>query len=127
MILLVDDDPDVRDSLSECLLSSGHEVRTAENGQRALEQLTRGPRPDLILLDLRMPLLDGYHVLETLRSTERLRSIPVLIVSALRDVEPEALKRCCGVLPKPVRMDRLIAAVERILPAQTGDSAQQAT
>jgi CheY-like chemotaxis protein len=116
MILLVDDDADVRESLTECLLSSGHEVRTAENGRRALEHLRAGSRPDLILLDLRMPLLDGYEVLETLRASEHLSSIPVLIVSALRDVEPRALERTCGFLPKPVRMDRLIAAVDRVVP-----------
>ena len=117
MILLVDDDPDVRDSLTECLLSSGHEVRTAENGQRALEELRGGPKPDLILLDLRMPILDGYQLLAILRGAEHLRSIPVLVVSAAREVEPRALEGTCGLLSKPVRLDRLIAAVERAVPA----------
>lgn len=117
MILLVDDDPDVRDSLTECLLSSGHEVRTAENGQLALEELRDGPRPDLILLDLRMPILDGYQLLAILRRAEHLRSIPVLVVSATRDVEPAVLEGTCGILSKPVRLDRLMAAVERAVPA----------
>jgi len=116
MILVVDDDPDVRDSLSECLASSGHEVSTAENGQRALEQIGSGLRPDLILLDLRMPLVDGYQVLDRLRASEGLREIPVLLVTAVRDVEPRALDRSCGVLPKPIRMDRLLAEVERAVP-----------
>ena len=120
MILVVDDDPDVRDSLSECLSSSGHAVSTAENGQSALEQIGGGLRPDLILLDLRMPLLDGYQVLERLRASERLRDIPVLLVTAVRDVEPRALDRSCGVLPKPIRMDRLLAAVDRaVSPKET--------
>jgi CheY-like chemotaxis protein len=123
MILIVDDDADVRDSLSECLASSGHQVSTAENGQRALEQLERGLRPDLILLDLRMPLVDGYQVLDRLREMEPLRDVPVLLVTALRDVDRRALDRSSGLLPKPIRMDRLLSAVERaVSPSETSDA-----
>ena len=120
MILVVDDDPDVRESLSECLASSGHQVSTAENGQRALDQLGHGLMPDLILLDLRMPLVDGYQVLERLRE-EPLRDVPVLLVTALRDVDARALERSCGLLPKPIRMDRLLSAVDRAVSGETAN------
>ncbi len=83
-ILVVDDDESNRDMLSRRLTRLGHNVSVAENGRRALEMLA-GEAFDLMLLDLQMPELNGYQVLERLRADAALRDIPVIVLSASDD------------------------------------------
>ena len=112
-VLIVDDDPDIRDAVGECLRYEGYDVHSAADGQDALDRLEYGLRPDVILLDLMMPVLNGFDVLEALNSRPEWKSIPVVIVSANRGYEAEDLSGAVSILRKPVNVDRLIAAVEQ--------------
>jgi CheY-like chemotaxis protein len=112
-VLIVDDDPDIRDALGECLRYEGYGVHAAADGQDALNRLEFGLRPDVILLDLMMPVLNGFDVLNALRDRPEWSKIPVVIVSANRGYETEDLAGAVGILRKPVSVDRLIAVVEQ--------------
>jgi CheY-like chemotaxis protein len=112
-ILIVDDDPDIRDALGECLRYEGYTVHLAADGRDALDRLEFGLRPDLILLDLMMPVLNGFEVLLALRSKPEWRNIPVVVVSANRGYQAEDLAGAVEILRKPISVDRLIAAVEQ--------------
>jgi two-component system cell cycle response regulator len=103
-ILVVDDDRLNRIILSTTLKNDGYAVETAENGKQALEML--GARPfDVVLLDLLMPEMDGYQVLEQMKASTTWRNIPVIIVSALDEME--SILHCIEMgatdyLPKPI-------------------------
>ena len=112
-ILIVDDDPDIRDALGECLRYEGYGVHSAADGRDALDRLEFGLRPDVILLDLMMPVLNGFDVLKALQTRQDWRSIPVVVVSANRGYEAEDLKGAVSILRKPVNVERLIAVVEQ--------------
>jgi CheY-like chemotaxis protein len=112
-VLIVDDDPDIRDAVGECLRYEGYDVHSAADGRDALDRLEYGLRPDVILLDLMMPVLNGFDVLEALKSRPEWKSIPVVIVSANRGYEAEDLSGAVSILRKPVNVDRLLAAVEQ--------------
>jgi len=83
-VLIVDDDPDVREILGGALYNQGYRVIYAENGPKALQKATEFT-PDVILLDIMMPIMDGYEVCRRLRSDPRLSEIPVLMITALSD------------------------------------------
>ena len=85
-VLVVDDDETNRKILSGRLESEGHKVSVAENGRRALEVIEREPF-DLVLLDILMPEMDGYQVLKHLKSRQTARDIPVIVLSALDEIE----------------------------------------
>jgi CheY-like chemotaxis protein len=112
-VLIVDDDPDIRDAVGECLRYEGYDVHSAADGRDALDRLEYGLRPAVILLDLMMPVLNGFDVLEALKSRPEWKSIPVVIVSANRGYEVEDLSGAVSILRKPVNVDRLLAAVEQ--------------
>ena len=106
VILVVDDDQGNRDLLTRRLLREGFTVHTAPDGQAALETLGRHSSPpiDLVLLDVMMPGIDGYEVLRRLKSDATLRELPVLMISALDEVN--SVVRCIELgaedyLPKP--------------------------
>ena len=112
-VLIVDDDPDIRDAVGECLRYEGYDVHSAADGRDALDRLEYGLRPAVILLDLMMPVLNGFDVLEALKSRPEWKSIPVVIVSANRGYEAEDLSGAVSILRKPVNVDRLIEAVQQ--------------
>lgn len=112
-VLIVDDDPDIRDAVGECLRFEGYDVHSAADGKDALDRLEFGLRPDVILLDLMMPVLNGFDVLLALQARPEWKSIPVVVVSANRGYEAEDLSGAVSILRKPVSVDRLIAAVEQ--------------
>jgi CheY-like chemotaxis protein len=112
-VLIVDDDPDIRDAVGECLRYEGYDVHSATDGRDALDRLEYGLRPAVILLDLMMPVLNGFDVLEALKSRPEWKSIPVVVVSANRGYEAEDLSGAVSILRKPVNVDRLLAAVEQ--------------
>jgi two-component system sensor histidine kinase/response regulator len=91
LLLVVDDDANNRDVLTRRLLWQGHGVKTASNGRDAL-RLMRETSFDLVLLDILMPDMDGYEALGHIKSDERLRHIPVIMISALSDLP--SLVRC---------------------------------
>jgi len=81
-LLVVDDDPDIRRWLEVALTHDGYEVATARNGAEALEMLSES-KPDLILLDLMMPVMDGRQMLEIMRGQEETRDLPVIVLTAV--------------------------------------------
>lgn len=114
-ILVVDDDRAIRDAISDVLEAEGYRVTLAENGQKGLEFLNSTDQlPNLIFLDLSMPVKDGVAFCEEQVANERLSSIPVVIMSAESFVE----KRCSGtravkILRKPLDIDILTAAAAK--------------
>jgi two-component system sensor histidine kinase/response regulator len=86
-ILAVDDTPSNLRALSDLLLAHGYKVRDARDGPTALEILAAGDLPDLILLDIYMPAMDGYTVCKHLKADPRTRDIPVIFISALSETE----------------------------------------
>ena len=110
-ILLVDDSSAVRETVSEVLGAEGYRVLEAENGRQALELLRKGPEPGLILLDLMMPVMDGWQFLKERATSAALSEIPVIVLSATAD--DELLAGTCAFLQKPMRLEVLLEALDR--------------
>ncbi len=110
-ILVVDDDDDIRDMTEFVLARAGYEVQGAENGQAALETAA-GFAPDLILLDMRMPSMDGWAFMSAYRATSGPHA-RVIVVTAARDAFAWASQvRADGFLAKPFDLQDLIATVD---------------
>lgn len=117
-ILVVEDDSDIRAFLVECLTMLGHRVRTAGNGREALDMLAEW-RPDLILLDILMPVMSGLGFLKVRETDPVLRTLPVLVMTAsmnLRDVPTTAT----AVMPKPFELTQLMRHLGTLMPARVG-------
>jgi len=115
-VLVVDDDPDILDALSEILEVEGYDVHRARNGREALVRVEQAP-PDLVLLDLMMPVMDGSEFARNLAPGRR---PPIIVLSADRNVSVKAMEiGALGWLAKPFELDELLAAVRRALPAAT--------
>lgn len=113
-VLVVENDADVREVVFEVLDGRGFHTLTAEHGREALDVLRRTPdRPGLILLDLTMPVMSGWELLEVLRADPALAGIPVVVMSAVGELGRGATGPWDGVLRKPVTLEDLIATVER--------------
>ena len=112
-ILVIDDDAGIRESLRDVLEDAGYEVVVAGDGRQALGMMS--PRPDVMLVDLMMPELDGWELLDELARTAPLADIPVCVLSAIASHAPPNAK---AVLQKPVNLDDLLATVERLIPAK---------
>jgi CheY-like chemotaxis protein len=113
LLMLIDDDQDIREVVRLFLEIDGYRVTTATDGVDALEQLKTCERPSLILLDLMMPRMDGEQFMKTLRSSP-FADIPVIIMSGYREAADKARQlngNCC--LMKPVEFDELMAVVHR--------------
>ena len=114
LVLVVDDDFDIREALSDVLASEGYSVLTAADGGEALERLRGGVRPAVMLLDLMMPRVSGVEVIDALRKDESLSKIPVVVCSANRGYGPDDLG-VHDVLRKPVSVEELLEAVARAI------------
>lgn len=109
-VLVVDDDPDIREIVVDLLRIEGLAVRAAADGFAALEQLTSGSgHPCLILLDLMMPRMDGWELARRIHADAALAPIPICTMSAL-DTVPEGVSHA---LRKPFHPDELFAVVSR--------------
>ncbi|HVA25049.1 MAG TPA: response regulator [Chloroflexota bacterium] len=115
-ILVVDDDNAIRHMVVQLLASEHYDVTEAENGARALERV-RAERPDGIVLDLMMPVMDGPAFLEACRLEPGCEDIPVVVISATHDILDVAsqphVKAC---IAKPFDLDALVAVVTRFVP-----------
>jgi len=118
VVLVVDDDPDARDAISAILEDAGYDPIQAANGHEALRQLAAHPgRIDLILLDLMMPVMNGWDFRRKQRATPGLADIPVLLMSAgahMPTVSGDL--QAAGYLTKPVDVSDLLAVVEQHCP-----------
>jgi len=107
-VLVVEDDADIRESLVEALLIEGFDVLQAANGAEALRVLSQVPAPGIVLLDLMMPVMDGWQFLAARRADPALAQVPVAVVSAVGGGSPDEI---VAALRKPVDLDRLVALV----------------
>jgi CheY-like chemotaxis protein len=108
LVLVVDDELEAADLLASLLLAHGCEVLVARDGEEALEIARELPRPDLVLLDLELPVMDGRRLLDAMRSDPSLSGIPVVVVSGAPDATTVRAT-------DNVRKTRLLEGLERVL------------
>lgn len=113
-ILLVEDDPEIRESLKEALELEGYDVVPAANGREALDRLAHERKPCLILLDLMMPVMNGWEFAEALQGNAELAAIPIIVVTAFGQELQRSKITSQDVLAKPVDLDRLFRSVKCI-------------
>lgn len=115
-ILVVDDDADIRESLVEILTSEGFSTVSAGNGREALQLLRQGSlQPCLILLDLMMPVMDGFQFLEERNKDPSLADTPVVIITAAGVSDrTNPVTLCTPVLPKPIHLPKLLKMVAQL-------------
>jgi CheY-like chemotaxis protein len=117
--MIVDDDGDIREAIAEALADQSYDVVEAANGEEALAMLRdrHDPRPCVILLDIMMPVMDGWQFRDAQRADPAIKDIPVVVLSAHASIADAANDMAVtDVLRKPVRLDTLLAAVARYCP-----------
>lgn len=115
LVLVVEDDPDVREALSVVLRDAGYGIRSAVDGAAAIRALREGPRPSAILLDLMMPDMNGFEFREEQRADPAIADIPVIVITATRWTERAAVQLgAVACVTKPAQVDDLLAALRRV-------------
>ena len=120
-MLAVDDDPKALLLMEALLKPHGYDVVLVNHGRLAI-QTARKEKPDLILLDIMMPILDGYTILNKIKEDETLKNIPVVMVTALEQDGNKVFASICGAsayITKPINSKNLIETVARFLPGST--------
>jgi CheY-like chemotaxis protein len=113
-ILIVEDDADLREALSEVLRDEGYRVEMAADGREALDRLRRESRPSLILLDLTMPVMNGWQFRDEQRRDPDLSGIPVVVLSASdRLAEKMGPLGITDYVRKPIELGHLLRMIER--------------
>jgi CheY-like chemotaxis protein len=119
-VLIVDDDPDIREAMSEMLALEGHGTACASDGREALEILRRTDfAACVILLDLRMPVMNGWEFREEQRRDPKIAAIPVIVITADESAARTPGLEAEGILRKPIRGDDLVRLVSRFCPASS--------
>jgi CheY-like chemotaxis protein len=113
-IMVVDDDPGIGEAMADVLSDEGYAVQLARNGVEALRQLRDGERPAMILLDLMMPVMDGFGFRVEQSSDPVLKDIPVVVVTAGTLDDRVSSMSCADVLTKPIAIERLLETIERL-------------
>lgn len=116
-VLVIDDDPDVHDLMRRSLAKEGFDVVTASNGEDGLRR-ARELRPAAITLDVFMPGMDGWSVLDVMKADPALAGIPVILVTISDDRRRACLLGAAEFLQKPVEPERMVAALQRLMPDQ---------
>jgi CheY-like chemotaxis protein len=116
-VLVVDDEPLIAMALEAALEDAGHAVSTAANGRQGLERLAEAPRPDLVLLDMMMPVMNGPAMLAAMAADPELAGVPVVVLSSLPE---EAIRARVGqgvaaILLKPCTAEQVLDAIARAL------------
>ena len=116
-VLIIDDDEELREAIADFLDHEGLVVETAANGREGLERLRVGPRPRLILLDLLMPVMNGWQFCEAKKADPALAPIPVVALSAAAKKDPSSpyFLDVDDVIVKPVNNQELIGTVRRFV------------
>jgi CheY-like chemotaxis protein len=119
-ILVVDDDPAIRDVVADILEISDYPVQTAVNGAEALEKI-REDKPAAVLLDLMMPVMDGWEFLRVCRKEMKCVHLPIVVMSAARDASDVADELGAqAFLPKPFELDTILSVVGQVVPPMGG-------
>jgi CheY-like chemotaxis protein len=112
-VMLVEDDTDIRQDLAEILREEGYPVVTAENGRDALDKLRGSSPPCLIILDLMMPVMDGWAFRAEQLRDPALAGVPVLVVSGVANVQRQAsTMNAVAYVEKPIQLDSLLGTVK---------------
>ncbi len=112
-ILVVDDDPGIRETLGDVLRDEGYDVELVENGRVALESLRQTAPPCLILLVLMMPVMNGWEFSNELERDPALAHIPIVVITAQRGLSPPP-SQAREILPKPVQLDQLLESIDKL-------------
>jgi len=113
-ILLVEDDPDIQENLRFFLEHEGFQVKSAFNGKEALNYIKNGNPVQVVLLDLMMPVMDGYEFLEKIQQEDpTLSSIPIIVLSAAKNAEQISKVRQLPLIKKPIDLDLLIQTIQK--------------
>lgn len=110
-VLVVEDDESIRDVFRLALEMEGYHVRTAGNGEEALNVLQSQPNPCLILLDLMMPVMNGWDFADIVKKTPSLASIPIVVVTAFSEMSNGI--KALEFIKKPVELKKLLATVRQ--------------
>ena len=124
-ILVVEDQPDNRKIIRDTLAGTDYEITEAENGEEALAAIAK-QRPDLILMDIQLPIMDGYTATRHIKGDPALRSIPIIAVTsyALSGEEKKARAAGCDdYVPKPYSPRQLLAKIRQYIPQPSRRSA----
>jgi CheY-like chemotaxis protein len=113
-VLIVEDDEVIRDVLQQLLQYQGYATVTANHGKDALRKLEEQPCPALLLMDLMMPVMNGWELLAALRADERWRKLPVIVLSAGGEAHELAGDTHARFLKKPLRMHALLELVQKL-------------
>jgi DNA-binding response OmpR family regulator len=114
-VLIVEDDPDIRQLMKIFIEADGFYVELAADGVEALEQLRNGSRPNLIILDLMLPRMDGEQFMKQVRDEGRFATIPVVVMSGHSEGKKKANGlKAAGFLGKPVEADELLNIVRTL-------------
>lgn len=113
-ILVADDDRRVSELVKVRLEDSGYSVITAYDGEETLEQVRRG-KPDLVILDVSMPKLDGDQVYMTLHAEPETKSLPILMLTGLRSEAEIAAEQDANMFSKPVRFEKLLGRIRELI------------
>lgn len=120
IILLIEDDADIRESITDLLESEGYQLFTADNGLSGLKTLsTMNPLPSLILVDMMMPQMGGHDFCMEKSKIENYRQVPVVLMSADSDLEQKTKDAgATGYIKKPLDIYKLIAEVDKFIQAK---------
>lgn len=113
-VLVVDDESAIAEVVADILRGEGYEVDVAMNGALALEQM-HASRPDVALIDMMMPIVDGLALLEAMRGDDSLRSVAAVLMSAAREIPTREKELGTPFLRKPFELDELLATIARAL------------
>jgi signal transduction histidine kinase/ActR/RegA family two-component response regulator len=116
-ILVVDDDAELRREIGEVLAAEGHPVAFAADGRKALAYLRSHPRPSLVLLDMMMPVMDGWEFFATVRADPELADLPIVVLSCLDRPENDLMHHAgARFLKKPIQLDKLFDTLKSLRP-----------
>jgi CheY-like chemotaxis protein len=121
-LLIVEDDYELRETLAHTLSESGYAVESVSDGSEALARLNAGLCADLILLDLMMPVMNGWQFRARQLANPRLAAIPTIVMTATANLQTAAVS-ADDFLPKPLRLDQVLGAVARQLSTPSNDVA----
>jgi CheY-like chemotaxis protein len=117
-VLIVEDEYAIADLLEMALTDAGYDVQHAANGRQGLERLAEGLRPDLVITDYMMPILDGAGLLRAMRETKAQRDIPCIVMSSVPEANVrERIAGYAAFVRKPFRLAAVIQLVARVLSA----------
>jgi len=125
MVLIVDDEFDIAYALGSVFEEEGFEVRSCSNGRECLEELERGC-PDLLMLDLMMPIMGGPEVLKAIRKDPRFARLPVILMSAVSPTESQEEYGWQAFLQKPFTLPVLLERVHALVGAAPAEESERA-